>query len=124
MRLVTFVPAAAPGTTVHVTVLSGRAGGLRANVERWYREMGLSPPTEEALAALPRAAALGAEGVLVALEGAFSGPGSAAPREGWGLLGLVLERAQGSVFVKMTGPAEEVRAERARFLAFCASLSE
>ena len=40
------------------------------------------------------------------------------------MLGMVLVRPQGSVFVKMTGPASEVRAERERFRAFCESLRE
>ena len=123
MRLVTFSPAAAPEVVVYVTRLGGRAGGLHANLERWYREMGRPAPSAEDVARLERGPVLGGGGVYVEIEGTFSGMG-AAPAPGSALLGMVLERESGSVFVKMVGPAAGVRAERARFRAFCESLRE
>jgi hypothetical protein len=93
------------------------------NVDRWYSEMGKPGPTDAELAALPRAKVLGGEAVFVEVEGTFRGM-SGEPIEGAGLLGMVLERDAGSVFVKMTGPADEVRAERERFRAFAESLRE
>ena len=123
MRVVTFSPAAAPEVVVYVSVLNGRAGGLRANVERWFREMGRPAPTAAQVDALDRGPVLGGRGAYVELEGTFTGMGSGAS-PGYGLLGMVLEREQGSVFVKMTGPAGAVKAERARFRAFCESLRE
>jgi hypothetical protein len=123
MREVTFSPAAAPAVTAYVTVLVGAAGGVRANVDRWRGEMALGAASDAEFAALPRGPVLGGTGVYVELEGTFTGmSGTRAP--GSALLGMVLERPQGSVFVKMTGPAAEVRAERERFRAFCESLRE
>ena len=123
MRVVTFSPVASPKVVVYVTRLGGRAGGLRANLARWYGEMGLSAPSEEAVERLERGPALGGRGVYVELEGTFSGMGAEAA-SGSALLGMVLERESGSVFVKMVGPAAAVKAERARFRAFCESLRE
>jgi hypothetical protein len=123
MRVVTFSPSASPDVVVYVTVLSGRAGGLAANVERWNREMGREPPTPDALASLERVPVLGSTGVYVEIEGTFTGMG-AVPMAGALLLGMVVERDAGSVFVKMTGPADRVRAERGAFRAFCESLRE
>jgi hypothetical protein len=123
MRLVTFAPAGSTKTAVHVSRLAGRAGGLRMNVDRWFAEMGKPAPTDAELAALPRGKVLGGEAVFVEIDGAFRGM-SGEPLEGAVLLGMVLEREAGSVFVKMVGPADEVRAERDRFRAFAESLRE
>jgi hypothetical protein len=94
------------------------------NVDRWYAEMGKPAPSPAELDALPRGPVLGAEGVYVHVEGTFAGMGSTSPAPGWGLLGMILERERDSVFAKMIGPAEQVRAERNRFRAFCESLRE
>jgi hypothetical protein len=123
MRLVTFSPAAAPDVVVYVSVLGGRAGGLRANLERWYREMGLPAPSDAEVERLDRGPVLDGRGVYVELEGTFKGMG-ASEAPGSALLGMVLEREKGSVFVKMIGPAAAVKAEKARFRSFSESLRE
>ena len=123
MREVTYSPASAPGVSCWISLLVGKAGGLRANLDRWRNEMGQGPITDDALAQLPRGTVLGAPAVYVELEGTFAGMG-AEPAAGSALLGMVLEREAGSVFVKMIGPAAAVKAESARFRAFCESLRE
>jgi hypothetical protein len=122
MRLVTFSPRASPRVSVHVSVLAGAGGGLRLNLDRWYAEMGRPTPTDEEVAALPRGTVLGKEAVYVEVEGAFQGMGDAKAAPGSLLLAMMVVRERDSVFVKMTGPADEVRAERERFRAFCESL--
>jgi hypothetical protein len=122
MRVVTFVPEKAPGAEVYVTVLGGAAGGARANVDRWRDQMGLPALTDDEFARLPRATVLGAEAVFAELEGSFAGDMGKRGDGRWMLLGMVLPRGDHSVFVKMTGPAAEVRGERDRFRAFCESL--
>jgi hypothetical protein len=122
MRLVTFSPRGAPGVTVHVSVLARDGGGLRANVDRWYREVGATPPTDAEIAALPRGTVLGRDALYVEVEGAFRGMGSSEAVPGSLLLGMMVFREDDSVFVKMTGPVDDVRAERERFRAFCESL--
>jgi hypothetical protein len=124
MRLVTFSPADSPKTSIYVTVLPGSAGGLRANLDRWYGEMGKPPPSDAELEKLPRAKVLGGEAVLVDVEGAYRGMDSKEAQAGARLLGAIVERDSQSVFVKATGPAEDVARERARFRAFVESLRE
>jgi hypothetical protein len=94
------------------------------NIDRWYAEMGLPAPSPAEVEALPRGPVLGGQGVYVDVEGAFKGMGASAAVPGSRLLGMILERDRGSVFVKMTGPADDVAGERARFRAFCESLRE
>ncbi len=124
MRLATFVPEGAPGSEVYVSQFSGSVGGVRSNVDRWRGEMGLPPVTDAELEGLPRLRALDVEGVLVVAEGRFSGGMSGKAIPGARLLGLILPRARDAVFVKMVGPAEEVRREEQRFREFCGSLRE
>ena len=50
--------------------------------------------------------------------------GGGAGAAGSMLLGMALERPGDMVFVKMTGPAAEVRGEQDRFRAFCESFRE
>jgi hypothetical protein len=120
-RLVTLRPKGAVGDTVcYVTVLPGRAGGTRENLDLWRSTLGLSPLTDEEFAALPRAQVLGATAVFLTIEGTHQGQGP--PAAPYMLLGMVVERAGDSVFVKMTGPSDEVRREQQRFRAFCESL--
>ncbi len=112
MRLVTFVPAETTGVECYVTVLSGVAGGLEANVNRWRGQLGQTPLSAADLAALTVLPVLGRDARLVEIDGGASS-----------LLGLVCELGPQTVFVKMTGPTEVLRAERERFLSFCKSLS-
>jgi hypothetical protein len=112
MRLVTMNPTDAPGVECYVTVLGGAAGGVEANVNRWRQQMRLAPLAADAVAALPTVKVLGKESPMVEIDG-----GSV------GVTGLVCELGQQTVFVKMTGPMEALRAQRERFVAFCKSLS-
>ncbi len=76
----------------YLTKLAGTAGGLAANVNRWRQQMNLAPLSGDALAALPRRPFLGGDAVLVDFR-----------NSGRRLLGLLLVRARGSRFLKMTG---------------------
>jgi hypothetical protein len=102
----------------YATVLAGGGGGLAANLNRWRGQMGLAPLSEADVAALPRVNLLGADATYVEMDGTFGG------RAGWTLAGVALERAGAAVFVKMTGPSADVRAETDRFKALVASLRE
>ena len=86
--------------------------------------MGQGPITDDALAALPRGTVLGAPAVFVELEGTFAGMGGRAGRRARRCSGWCSSASEGSVFVKMTGPPRQVKAERERFRAFCESLRE
>ncbi len=120
MREVTF-RIGEDGTECWITFLGPAAGGVEANVNRWRGEMGQPPLGPAELDALPRLDVLGVKGVLVAVEGEWQGMGKP-PLAQAGLLGLVAELPDRTLFVKLVGPAEAVRAQREPFEAFCRSL--
>jgi hypothetical protein len=113
MRLVTFVPNDAPGVECYVTVLGGSAGGVEANVNRWRQQLHLAPLSADAVKALPTVPVLGRPAQLAEIDGGAVG-----------MLGLVCELGQQTVFVKMTGPMDSLRAQRGQFVAFCKSLAQ
>lgn len=91
-------------------------GGIAANVRRWYGQMQLEPISPAAIANLPTEEFLGQRGVLVDLEGTFAGMGKSEPREGYRMLGLLVEEPGRTVTLKMTGPTASVAEEHGRFL--------
>ena len=109
---VSFTPAARPGVDCSVTVLGGDGGGLEENANRWRGQLHLAPLPAGGAGALPAVGMLGGEGRLVEVDGGTAG-----------MLVAVRELGSHTVFVKMTGPPAELRAERERFLAFCGSLA-
>jgi hypothetical protein len=100
-------------------------GGTLANVNRWRAQMGLPPVDEAAVGKLEKRPFLGEDAVFVDLSGTFSGGamgGAARSVEDARMLGLILEIRGTSAFLKMTGPAAVVEAERERFLALARSV--
>jgi len=93
------------------TELPGAAGGLRANVDRWRRQLGLGPTEATELEALPTAALGSLEARLVELEGTERS-----------LIGLIAIDARRSHFLKLQGPAAALADERGAFLALARSL--
>ncbi len=124
MRLATFGIAKAPDAECYVSMLNGDGGGTKRNVEVWYEQVGKKPPTDAELSALPRAPILGGRATFVSVEGAIpSGTGGDATKP-WMLVGMILERGDHAVFVKLVGPPDQVRGEQDRFRAFCESFRE
>jgi hypothetical protein len=113
MRAATFY--AGPGETLecYIAVFPGDTGGVVANVNRWRGQLDLPPLAESDVAKLESIPMLGRKAVLVEGEG-----------KGLQLVGAACSGADRSVFVKMSGPPEQVKAQRAAFLAFCGSLEE
>jgi hypothetical protein len=121
MREVSFHLGAESKTECYISVLGGNAGGLVANIDRWRSQLGLGPITPDDLAALVRVEVLGQEVPLLEAYGPYKGmDGQAIERAG--MLAAARELDTGAVFVKMVGPEEDVRAAKADFVAFCASL--
>ncbi len=121
MRIVSFVVGANGETECYVTVLGGDGGGVEPNLDRWRDQLGLAPFTSAEFASLPTVEILGVEAALFEGYGSFSGMG-AAERDDAGMLGVVCMLADRTLFVKMIGAGDEVRAERENFLRFCRSL--
>lgn len=119
MRLANFT--IGDGIECYVSVLGGMAGGVEANINRWYGQMGKQPLSADEIASLPKVQVLGADSPYVDIEGDFTGMGTA-PQPGYRLLGVVRAGDQASLFAKMTGPSEAVAAQVDAFKAFVASL--
>jgi hypothetical protein len=112
-RAFTLFAGAGEGLECYVTTLSGDAGGALANVNRWRGQLGLTSITQTDLATMPSVRVLGRDAVLVECDGTAAS-----------LIGASCNGSDRSVFVKMNGPRDLVRAQRAAFLAFCGSLAE
>jgi len=121
LRAANFVVDAESNAECYLTVLPGMGGGLVDNVNRWRNQIGLAPQSTSEIEALPKRPLFGNPATIVELEGAYKGMGdNAVP--GSALLGAILAMPEGMLFVKMTGPADVVSANRAAFDSFCDSL--
>jgi hypothetical protein len=122
MRIGNFKIVASPEAECYLTVLKGAAGGVDANINRWRRQMGQPELKPEEIAALPKVDVLGQPAPLAEITGSFTGmAGQQFPD--YALTGVVVMLTDETLFVKMTGPAAVVAAEKDRFLSFCKSLT-
>ncbi len=124
MRLVTFTGGLDGEIECYVSVFPDSAGGIEANVNRWAKQIKHTELTAEEIAALPKVAMLGQEASLVEFEGDFSDSMSGKDVPGAVLFGAIARVPEGSLFVKMVGPAGAVRAQKQNFLAFCQSFKQ
>jgi len=107
--------AAAPPLQLVVTAMSGTAGGLASNVNRWRRQTGLAPlPAEEAANSLQQVTSPAGTVYWIFL--------SSPERPEQAMLVAILPQPGRSVFGKVSGPAAELQAARDDFLAWCRSL--
>lgn len=129
-RWINLQPAGNPDASCYLTILPGEGGGLVANVNRWLGQLGLADLDAAGVAALPTVSLLGQPATLVEGKGHFTGMGDQDQAD-WGLLGLVQtmrvpgaggEEQVFTAFIKMTGPAGLIDAERAGFQSFYQSL--
>ncbi|RFC45704.1 MAG: hypothetical protein DVB28_000407 [Verrucomicrobia bacterium] len=117
------VPGTEAGKNADITFFHfGPSGGgdLDSNVQRWLRQFQSNPAAEKV-----ETKTIGArKTTLVSTVGTFSSgmPGQpTAAMDNYALLGAIVEDADGSVFVKMTGPKAVVQAANAKFLEFLES---
>jgi hypothetical protein len=100
---------------VSVTRLSGEAGGLLANINRWRREVGLEPIQPDELSEhYTSFTAGGVTGALVDVTGTGEAP----------VRSLVVRLASSmeTWFFKMMGPAAEIEKHREAFIGFVDSV--
>lgn len=124
MRVANLGIAGQPDVECYLTELSGSAGGLDSNINRWQQQMNQPALTPEQIAALPKHPLLGGEATFVTIDGSYGGMSGAVVKENFRMYGLALMSEATSYFVKMTGPKDLLAAEEANFLAFAASLSK
>jgi hypothetical protein len=91
----------------------GSGGGTKANVDRWLGQFpdGKNSKTEETTANGTKITYVQTEGTFQ--SGMPGGPRTPMPNQM--LQGAILESEHGSVFVKMTGPAELVKSSKEAF---------
>jgi hypothetical protein len=101
--------------------LSQLGGGLKPTLDIWRNEMGLGPMSDADFAALPKAAFLGDDSVLLDLSGNFQ---SMSGKKIDGARMLVAARLDGQTitFAKLIGTAADTGAQVDAFRAFCGSV--
>lgn len=120
MRFGSFGVTNASGQSADISVipLGGMAGGELSNVNRWRGQVGLPPVKEEELAALWEKVPIGTEtGKLMDMAGTNAAEGSKSH-----ILAAIVTRGDLTWFFKMTGGADLVTAEKARFVEFLKSV--
>ena len=106
----------ATSADVSVTAFPGDAGGLISNINRWRGQLQLAPLEEDQLSqSLQRTEVENVPTYLVDFQTA--GNASKPSR----ILGAVLQTADRTWFVKMTGPPELIENQRQKFLDFVKS---
>jgi hypothetical protein len=103
----------------------GQGGSIDDNIERWKTQIrgGAGQP---AAATVAKRTVRGLAITTIDSSGAYSGMGgpmAASPRlvPGYRLLGAIVEGPGGNVFVKLTGPAKTIAANRQKFEQLLAS---
>ncbi len=120
MRIATFFPTGHPEAEC---TLTNFMGSVADNLNRWREQLGSTPLSAAEIEALEKIPMLGQQVALLEIAGPYSGGMSGEPIDEGYLLGVVCPIESGNLFVKMIGPAAVLRAEKARFVALCASLS-
>ena len=92
-----------------VIAFSTAGGDVASNIARWagqVKSAAATPPKAE----VRTQEVAGMKVSTVEFEGAYSGMGDASPKADWMLRGSIVEMPQGLLFVKMTGPAAQMKA--------------
>ena len=94
----------------------GDGGGVKANVNRWFGQFKeprdkIKAKTEETTIGNHKVTYVEAEGTY---QSGMPG-GTMTPKPNYALTGAIIESPQGSVFVRMTGPQDLVKASSAEF---------
>jgi len=122
MRLASFKAVAPNGkeTDVSVVSLPGMAGGDLANVNRWRGQVNLAPVDEDTLAkTAEHVKANGHDYLLVDL---VSDAPMGEQKEKQRILAAILDEAEHSWFIKMTGEDAAVESQKSAFTDFLRSL--
>jgi hypothetical protein len=128
MRVATYkVPGAKPDAAGECPVFffgPGQGGSVDANLERWSRQFEGSPKAETSTRRVN-----GLPVTIARISGTYLAPGGPAmqsqgKRQGYRLLGAIVEAPEGLVFFKLTGPAATVASAERAFESLLASLAK
>jgi len=106
---------------VSLVVLTGDAGGLTANVNRWRGQLSLASQTEADVAASVTKLETAAGGQAAIVDIVGQAPGSDS-KSGPRILGAIIEQGDKTWFVKATGEDSLVEKHKSEFLDFVKSL--
>ncbi|WP_193214393.1 hypothetical protein [Luteolibacter marinus] len=98
------------------------AGDIPSNVNRWLGQFGAAALDQAGIDALEKGEVTGAKGVWVEATGDYLPGMGQPPRSNQALYGLIAEDAGRIITVKMTGPADEVAAQKEALKTFAATL--
>jgi hypothetical protein len=127
MRAATYIVPAAKGDSegAECAVFVNLGGGVQANITRWIGQFentdGAPNQKSETINGL--------QVTTVDVSGTFKGGGpmmgqSSGPKDGYRMLGAIVEGPEGDVFFKLTGPAKTVAAAHDEFQAMLKSLKK
>jgi hypothetical protein len=108
-----------PESECYLTV--GVAGGLDANIGRWYGQFGQEKPSDAAIEALPAITLLGKPGHVLELTGTYTTGGRA--REGFAMLLAYEVDGESVTTVKFTGPQAVIAAHKQAFLSLVPTIA-
>lgn len=120
MRLGNF--AAPGGVDCSITTLSGSAGGLHSNVNRWRGQMGLDELSAADIDALPQQDLLGGRATKIDFTGRYGGMSGDVAEGEARMLGAILSEGARTVFVKLVGPKSAVDGQVRHFDGLVASM--
>jgi hypothetical protein len=132
MRAATYAVAAAPGDRAAAECAlyffgAGQGGTVQANLDRWKSQFA-APAGKPAAAAVAVRTINGLKVTTIDVAGEYSGLGgpmaASKPVAGYRLLGAIVEAPGGNVFIKFTGPANTIGANRAKFDQLLASINK
>jgi hypothetical protein len=121
MRVGSFLVTEGKGKAdISVVTLSGEAGGVLANINRWRKQLLLSETTETGLPSL--ATNVDSDGTPALIVDMVSDVPLPDTKIRTRILGAIIERGGNTWFVKMTGEDSLVKKHKAGFLDFVKSL--
>ena len=103
-------------------VLGETSGGVLENANRWLGQFGVSPATS--LSTFETTPFLEGDAVVVEASGTYRPGMGRGEQENYALIGVILDRGQSQVTLKMTGPAQQVEAQRDAFFKYMASFEK
>jgi hypothetical protein len=114
---------AAGGSSMRIVTvkIAAKADGVIDNINRWRQEMQKPPLSAQDVDRLPRIEVLGEQAPLLEEDGSYQGMGGPRLEKGM-LFGVVCPLEDVTLFIKMVGGPEDMRAAKNDFLKFCASL--
>jgi len=105
---------------------AGQGGSVDANIERWKGQF--TNAGKPAAAVVAKRTAHGIAMTTIDVAGEYSGLGgpiaASKPVPGYRLLGAIVEGPGGNIFIKFTGPAKTIAANKAKYDSLLASFAK